>query len=169
VTVSGRVATVLLAALLLDATPSVLAQESPATRFDTFWLGPGLGAGTNDFAAHFNFSYQTGANLLSLRAATTAGIFSDGFGDVALLYGRATRPDRYHASVAVGVAVADGCKGGGLGGCRDRPSVFGFPIETQLFWRPSRVFGVGLYGFANLNQSQSFAGMTLGLQLGRLR
>jgi hypothetical protein len=29
--------------------------------------------------------------------------------------------------------------------------------------------GIGLYGFADINHLQSFAGVTLGIQLGRLR
>jgi hypothetical protein len=157
-------------ALLLGTESTVLAQETADSAFDTFWAGGGLGAGTEDFAGHLSVSYQTGANLFSLRTAATAGIFSEGFGDVALLYGRATRAlKRYQASLARGVAVADGCDAGGLGGCRDRPSVLGFPVEAQAFWRPSKVFGIGLYGFADINHLQSFAGVTLGIQLGRLR
>ena len=166
-TLSGRA---VLAALTLVTGSPLLAQEASPSGFDTYWIGAGLGAGSNDFAAHFNISYQTSVHLLSFRAATTAGIFSDGFGDVALLYGRATRgPDRYQASFAMGLAVADGCKGSGLGGCRDLPAVIGLPFETQVSWRPSKVFGIGLYGFADINRSQSFAGVTLGIQLGRLR
>ena len=42
-------------------------------------------------------------------------------------------------------------------------------LVLQVFWRPSPVFGVGLYGFADINHSQSFAGVTLGILLGRLR
>jgi hypothetical protein len=159
-----------LAAFLLGTESTVLAQETASARFDTFWIGGGLGAGSHDFAGHLNLSYQTGANLFSFRTAGTAGIFSDGFGDLALLYGRATRaPARYQASAALGIAVADGCEGGGLGGCRNKPSVIGFPVETQVSWRPSRFLGVGLYGFADINHLRSFAGVTLGIQLGRLR
>jgi hypothetical protein len=159
-----------LAALTLAIGSPLPAQEVASPGFDTYWIGGGLGAGSRDFAGHFNVAYQTGANLLSLRAATTAGIFDDGFGDVALLYGRATRaPERYQGSVALGLAVADGCPSSGLGGCHNRPSVIGLPLETQVFWRPSRVFGLGLYGFADINHSQSFVGVTLGIQLGRLR
>lgn len=168
---SGHAAAgVVLAALLLGTKSTVLPQEPSSSGFDTYWIGAGVGAGSNDFAGHFNISYQSGASLFSLRVAGTAGIFSDGFSDVALLYGRATRaPERYQASVALGLAVADGCTGSGLGGCRNRPSVFGLPLETQVFWRPSKFFGMGLYGFADINHLRSFAGVTLGIQLGRLR
>jgi hypothetical protein len=158
-----------LTALLLATGSPLLAQATPAAGSDTYWLGGGLGAGTNDFAAQFNVSYQTGANLLSFRIATTAGIFSDSFGDVALLYGRGLKPPGNHASLAAGVALVHGCMGSGLGGCRDRPGVLGLPLEGQMFWRLSRAVGLDLYGFANLNHTRSFAGVTLSFQLGRLR
>lgn len=53
--------------------------------------------------------------------------------------------------------------------CQGVSTVVGLPIEVQAFWRPGSLVGLGLYGFANFNQAQSFAGLTLGLQLGRLR
>jgi hypothetical protein len=159
----------MLAAFLLGAESTVLAQQT-SSGFDTFWIGGGIGAGSHDFAGQLNVSYQTGVNLFSFRTAGTAGIFSDGFSDVALLYGRATRaPSRTLASLSLGLAVVDGCRGEGLGGCLDRPSVIGFPVETQVSWRPAKFLGIGLYGFANINHWQSFAGVTLAIQLGRLR
>jgi hypothetical protein len=66
--------------------------------------------------------------------------------------------------------VVDGCRGGGVfSNCADISPVIGLPLELQAFWRPGGLVGLGLYGFANLNQAQSFAGVTLSLQLGRLR
>lgn len=147
-------------------------QASPAPGRDTFWLGVGLGVGSEDFAGSLNGSYQFGANVVSLRTAATAGLFDRGFNDYAVLYGRGTRPagERYHVSVGAGLSLGDGCQGGSVfSDCRSIQTVVGFPIEVQLFWRPGSVVGLGLYGFANLNRSQSFAGVTLGLQLGRLR
>jgi hypothetical protein len=170
---SRRAAGAGLAALImfLMCTIPARAQTTPPPRRDTFWVGVGLGAGSEDFAGTLNGSYQFGGNLLSLRASATAGLFDDGFGDYALLYGRATPPagKRYHASAALGLAIVQGCEGGGLGGCRNVSDVVGVPIELQLFWRPGSLVGLGLYGFANFNEQRSFAGMTLGLQLGRLR
>jgi hypothetical protein len=157
--------------LAMSTLASASAQNSADPGRDTFWLGAGLGAGSEDFAGHLHASYQFGAHLISLRNAATAGVFDDGYGDLALLYGRATKAsgERYHASVALGIAVADGCRGGGLGGCRAVSAAVGLPLETQLFWRPGSLVGLGLYGFADLNPEHSFAGLTLGLQLGRLR
>ncbi len=147
------------------------AQTASGPQRDSFWLGVGLGAGSEDFAGHLNGSYQFGASIISLRTAATVGLFDDGFVDYALLYGRATRAaaKRYHASAALGVAFVDGCRGEGLGGCQDESAGVGLPIELQASWRPGSLIGVGLYGFANLNGMQSFAGVTLGLQVGRLK
>ena len=47
--------------------------------------------------------------------------------------------------------------------------MLGLPLETQVFWRPSTVIGLGLYGFADINHLRSFGGVTFGIQLGRLR
>jgi hypothetical protein len=47
--------------------------------------------------------------------------------------------------------------------------VIGFPLEAQVTWLPAEFFGIGLYGFADLNQTRSFAGLTLSVQLGKLR
>ena len=165
-----RVVLASLVVLLMSALPAS-AQSTPAPGRDTFWVGVGLGAGSEDFAGSLNGSYQFGGNLLSLRASVTAGVFDDGVGDYALLYGRATSPtaQHYHASVALGLGIVHGCRGGGLGGCQDLPNTVGVPIELQLFWRPGSLIGLGLYGFANFNDEQSFGGLTLGLQLGRLR
>ena len=167
---AGVAPALLIAVAILTAAP-LPAQERAAPGRDTFWFGVGIGAGSEDFAGNLHGSYQFGPNLISFRNAGTAGIFDDGFGDYALLYGRAIKPSgrRHHASAAIGIGLVDGCQGGGLGGCQDVPTVIGLPIEAQLFWRPGSLVGVGLYGFANLNDTRSFAGLTLGLQLGRLR
>jgi hypothetical protein len=160
-----------LVVLLILHSDVASAQAVSDPRRDTFWMGVGLGVGSEDFAGTLNGSYQFGANLLSGRVSATAGIFDDGFGDYALLYGRATPPaaKRYHASAALGLALVQGCEGGGLGGCQNVSDVVGVPLELQLFWRPGSLVGLGLYGFANFNSQRSFGGLTLGLQLGRLQ
>jgi hypothetical protein len=149
------------------------AQQDSLPQPDSYWMSAGLGVGSEDFGGHAGLAYQHGVHLFSLRLAGTTGLFDDGFGDVALLYGRATRSatQRYRAGAAVGIAAVDGCvtSGGFLGGCEARRTVIGLPIEGQLSWLPAAFLGVGLYGFANLNRSRSFAGLTLSLQLGKVR
>ena len=173
---AGRVCRTVLVLLAVVATVGEATMQDPVTitRRDTYWVGAGLGAGSEDFAAHLNGSYQFGANLISLRIASTAGLFDIERTDYALLYGRATRGvrDRHLLSAAVGVALVDGCgiEGGGfLGGCQDQSATIGLPFEFQASYRPGKLIGIGLYGFANLNRQRSFAGLTLGFQVGRLR
>lgn len=154
------------------ATAPALGQTVAAPGRDSFWLGLGGGGGSEGIAANMNASYQFGGSVMSLRTAATSGLYEDGLWDYALLYGRGTRPSesRYHAGAAVGVALVDGCTGGSVfSSCRDISAVVGLPIEVQAFWRPGSLVGLGLYGFANFNGARSFAGLTLGLQLGRLR
>ncbi len=45
----------------------------------------------------------------------------------------------------------------------------GVPIEVRLFARLSRASGFGLYVYTNVNEEHSFGGVTLCLQLGKLR
>ena len=139
---------------------------------DRFWFGAGFGLGSEEFGVQLNGSYQFGGNLISVRTAVAAELFDDGFNDYALLYGRSLVPryKRYHISAGTGIALVEGCTGDGfLGGCDRAKTVIGLPLELQAFWRPGRWLGLGLYGFANLNQTRSFAGATLGFQLGRMR
>lgn len=166
----------LLALAPLSPGAVALAQEEvPARAEEYVWLGAGLGVGSEDFAGSANLSLQLGPHLFSLRVAGTAGLFDDGFGDVALLYGRATRDveSRYRAGLALGIAAADGCETPGAGAlfstCEDRRTVVGLPIEAQLVWLPAEFLGIGLYGFADLNRNRSFAGLTLTLQFGDVR
>lgn len=172
----GRAARLVLAFLVLvpGLSEATVQDPAPVSRRDTYWLGVGLGAGSEDLAAHVNASYQFGANLISLRIATTAGLFDTERTDYALLYGRATRGarDRHLLAIAAGVALVDGCGGDGdgfLGGCQGQSTVIGLPLEAQASYRPGKLLGIGLYGFANLNRRRSFGGVTLGVQIGRLR
>jgi hypothetical protein len=159
-------------ALVTLADAAASQEQARITRRDTYWLGAGLGVGQEGLGGQLNISYQFSANLISFRVASTAGLFEDEFTDYGLLYGRATRgaEDRYLVAAALGVAVVDGCRGGGVfSSCRGMSAVIGLPVEMQVFWRPGKVVGLGLYGFANFNQSQTFAGLTVSLQVGRLR
>ena len=172
----GRAARLVLAFLVLipGFSEATVQDPAPITRRDSYWLGVGLGAGSEDLAAHVNGSYRFGANLISLRIASTAGLFDTELTDYAVLYGRATRGarDRHLLAAGVGVALVDGCgmEGGGfLGGCQDHSSIIGLPLEAQASYRPGKLLGIGLYGFANFNRRRSFGGVTLGVQIGRLR
>lgn len=162
----------ILAGLVPTHLAYALAQNTSAAPRDVFWVAAGLGAGTEDFAGAAGVTYQHGVHLFSLRAAASAGLFEDGFSDIAVLYGRATRTarDRYRAGAAIGLAAVDGCVGGSVfSSCQNQRTVVGLPLEAQLAWLPATFLGFGLYGFADFNRTRSFAGVTLSVQLGRVR
>jgi hypothetical protein len=165
----------LIGAILFLGLQPAEAQDDSLPHPDMFWITGGLGVGSEDYAGTAGISYQHGAHLFSLRVAGTAGLFDDGFGDVALLYGRARRRagSRYRLGAAAGISAADGCategSGSFFGSCQDRPTVIGFPLEAHVTWLPAKSFGIGLYGFGDINRTRSFAGVTLSIQLGKLR
>ncbi|GAA5520856.1 hypothetical protein LQ318_03890 [Aliifodinibius salicampi] len=117
--------------------------------------------------------YQFGPNLLSFRGCATTEIFGDEYWDIGLLYGWASSEYDYHVSFSSGIAVIGGSRSeGGLFSDTPRDVIsaqFGIPLEGQFFWRPFGNVGLGLYGFANLNAEQTFAGLALSVQLGKLR
>jgi hypothetical protein len=168
-------ATAALASMLFVSIPADgVSQSAVLPGRDRFWISAGLGVGSEDFGGSANVAFQHGSRLFSLRTTATAGLFDDGFGDVALLYGYATPTSRrHHAGAAIGVAIVNGCIDPGEGSlfssCIDQGTVLGLPIEAQLAWLPAKFLGIGLYGFGNLNRMRSFGGVTLSLQLGRVR
>ena len=168
----NRFATAALAGMLLLSTHAEGASQSPVVPSrDRFWASAGLGVGSEDFGGSANVAFQHGSHLFSLRTAASAGLFDDGFGDVALLYGYATPTSRrHHAGAAIGIAIVNGCvEGSVFSSCIDQGTVLGLPLEAQLAWLPTKFLGIGLYGFGNVNRMRSFGGVTLSLQLGGVR
>lgn len=169
---------------LLTAAPFLPAEAQAPTageRQRTWWVT--LGAGRGDFGtetgigASVSGAYQFGRTVLAVRSALTGDILETLFastGDVigtedfGVLVGRATDPGPTHASAAVGLGIARVRRATGSGG-DSTTAHFGVPLEAQLFWRPTRVFGLGFYGYGNLNSGQSFWGLSVSVQLGRLR
>lgn len=177
------------AALFVLAAPDGLAQSD-----GRWWLGFGAGIGHvgegnqtdqdevgSDGAGALYGSYQTGANLFSVRSAGAFELFGDGVLDLGVLYGRATIGEGGHVSFGIGLAVVtgyyqdDGLDFCGLFGdpsdCPDTSTegflTAGIPLEVQLALR-GRYVGIGIYGFANLNRESSFFGATISLHAGRL-
>ena len=171
---------IIIIALLLPQ----LSRAQDSTAINRFWFSSGLGVGQADgeldassmngfFAGSLNGSYQNGANLFSTRSAiVSSGCFlqpcdHEVFWDVALLYGRSTTQKWAQASIALGPAVT-----GRVEEHDSHPpeaefeewTTIGLAGEVQLFLRIP-IIGVGLYGFANLNDRESFYGLTLNLQV----
>ncbi|MGH7671686.1 MAG: hypothetical protein ACREMC_02215 [Gemmatimonadales bacterium] len=172
----------LVTALLGAAVSAPAGAQADAERRSTWWVT--LGAGIGDFGtatgmgAQVSGAYQFGRSLLAARSTVALGdivevLFANpgdiiGTEDFGLLFGRASAPGSIHASAAAGVGIARLQRAAGSGN-ESTSEHFGVPLEAQLFWRPTRVFGVGLYGYGNLNNEQSFWGLSVSVQLGRLR
>ena len=159
--------------MLLVVTAPLAAQGRIPERPTGVWLTVGLGAGwvhQTAFAGAASLSYRSGASVLVWRVTGVAELFGDAGWDTGLLYGRATRGRVYEAWAAMGVGLADGTRSSSLFGQEYQlPSVVGIPLEAHLTWTPANWFGLGLYGFADVNHSQSFAGVALGVELGLLQ
>lgn len=148
-----------------DATPALAAVPTPA-RFTAWFSGAyGWGVAGQDDQTHavsFNLSAQHQRLLVSVRAAGVSSSIFDSSWDVGLLAGAGSSPARrFHVGAAIGLGAAHMAR-------VDR-RVLTVPAEAQLSWRFSRFVGLGLYGFASLNSSDSFGGVALAFQLGLLR
>jgi hypothetical protein len=155
---------------LLLATVSTAQAQAPGTRVAprfTLWMGGGYGRG---IAGQFdgveetfsvNVSAQRGHLLLSSRVAAVSSSIFDTSWDLGLLAGVASLPGRpIHLGAGLGLGYAEPTANKG---------VFTVPAELQVFWRATAFAGVGLYGFATMNGRDSFGGVTLAFQVGRLR
>ncbi|MGD8778804.1 MAG: hypothetical protein PVH88_07560 [Ignavibacteria bacterium] len=158
----------LLFVLLVSLCSSNFAQSG-----NFFWVDLGLGGGSVDEGGSFNFNaaYQFNENLLSLRALMCGKLFEGKcLNDYSLLYGRVLFSSTALFSVGGGIGIVTGKRSKGLfSEKKEIKTTIALPLETQLFWRPFRFLGLGLYGFANINSEESFAGGTFSLQVGLLR
>jgi hypothetical protein len=147
--------------------PRVAAQAVPPLG----WVSGGVGVGTIGVAGHIAGSVDARHNVLTIRGATAAEIFGDDFWDVGFLYGRSLRRPSIYAALSAGVGIAGGTHASGFLGSNNtpKPQRFTVPLEAQVGWRPSAFLGLGVVLFASLNESGSFGGATLELQLGKLR
>jgi hypothetical protein len=116
-------------------------------------LGGTVGAG---------LSHQFKSHLLSGRFLRNYD-FNGGGGtkswEIGGLYGRSYKTQYAMISGSGGVAYV---------GPSPKMGTVGLPLESQVFWTPTRYFGVGIYVFGNVNTKQSFGGAMLGIQLGRV-
>jgi hypothetical protein len=147
---------------LLFASQAVMAQTPTTNQSrNLFWVFGGGGVSTQGGSAGFGASHQFRSHIITGRFVRNYDF--DGGGtqnwDVGALYGRSYKSQ--YAMISAGGGV-------GYVGPSSTAGTVGIPLETQIFWTPTRYFGVGVYGFGNLNTKQSFAGALLGIQLGRV-
>ena len=137
------------------------------------WVHGGLGEDPAGVSGGISLSYQKGSSLFSIRGVGNEEFKLDLWGysgppervwDIGVLYGRITKASYGLASISGGVSIVGASEYEGITCYR-----IGFPVEGQLFWTPSSMVGIGIYGFANLNSEKSFIGALLCLQIGILR
>lgn len=167
----GRIVTLPLLSLLSLEPAAALAQETlpEETTPVRGWLTGGLGASTEGFAGVAGFDLAVDHHLFSVRGSVASGILGPAFWDVGLLYGRTGVWERGMASASAGLGVMNGDISSGLSRSEPVGARIGIPLAARLAWHPTRVVGLGLSGFGNLNTARSFAGLALTLELGRLR
>ena len=168
---------------LLYSVSTVLAQDSNS---HSYRVHAGLGGSTFGLAAGLGTSFQIDDNLLSARFVYNEepDLFTptprENVWDVGVLYGRTLQLRRFSLSASGGISLVGGTKRGRHLGTKGEffttevyestsLSTVGFPIAAEVFVAPFSFFGVGIYGFANLNSTKSFAGVLLSIQIGNLR
>lgn len=161
-----------------------------------YWFNVGVGAGRvrggfdsentdneTGLSYGFNFSTQMKKGLFSIRFIHNEEVIflktslKESINDIGILYGRIAKIPFGFASVSGGISIVSGAHRGAFQNLDNytfnyekKPFVtLGIPIESQLFWTPSRFFGLGIYGFANINPEKTFFGGLFCIQLRKLK
>ena len=164
---------IIIIAVLLILSEPAFSQAQPGNHF---WFNLGLGSGTvgdnGGVSFLLNPCYQNQNNLWSFRLLFCGELFGKSLNDYGIMYGRVLHSTTLFVSAGAGVALVDGKISHGLFSGEETQKINmipGVPMEVQLFWRPLSFIGLGLYGFANLNNEESFSGVAVTLQAGGLR
>lgn len=158
---------ILLILFMIGVTPSLFAQidNSPY-----FWINSGGGISSIDAAVNGSLSYQSHRNIFSLRFVGAGTLFEDWTTDLGFMFGRALRyGGRRFLSIHAGLSFVEVSRSEHLFDEDEIKHTIGVPIEIQAFLRPIRFFGIGLVGFASINAEDSFAGIALNVQWGKLK
>lgn len=171
--------------IIMGTNSSVIAQQDSSIKDSSlYWINLGFGGSSFEFATGFSFSHQTQREhgLLSIRFIHNEklSLFSspaETLWDFGILYGIMNKGTYGMVSISGGGSIVGGVRKGELlegewfssKYTRKNFTSVGIPLESQLMLTPSPFFGIGLYGFANLNPEQSYFGILLNLQIGKLR
>ena len=150
---------------LTSLTSSSDAQSAATSRPPVTWwgqvaLGAGGAADSGFYASAISAAVQVRHILLMGRMASLGTENRTRMGEVGVLVGVATRPAAFHAGIAAGLGIAT---------ADQDSSAIALPIEAQLSWRPIPWAGLGARLFGNINRMTNFGGVTVALQVGRLR
>ena len=166
----NRIALVFACTIAFATLPSKLSgQTGPGVERPTFWGTIALGqAGITDSGmihSSIGLSMQRRHLVVTGRATGNQqgqkGDYRMRIRDLGILAGYATTPPaQLHFSISGGLAVVHDIN--------DRSTV-GFPVEAQATWRFLPFVGLGLRVFGVPNELANYGGISLALDLGRLR
>jgi hypothetical protein len=151
----------------LAAAPSALAgQVTPSIQRPTFWGTIALGAAGAVDSGFYHSSLGAAVQVHRLivvgRVTGNDTPKAKRIEDAGILVGVATQPIApFHFSIAAGLSALNDHY-------RDSRTV-GFPIEAQGTWRFTRWGGIGIRAFDVPNKINNYGGISLALQVGRLR
>ena len=169
--------------LLFLSASGLLSQEQSPT-----WLNTGLGGSSYGMALTAGHAFQAGHGLISSRyifcgELPTLGVDypAESAHELGILYGRYARVSAVFVSISAGIGVARMVKRGKF--LYDNGNLLfpdrtyeelhyltiGIPLEAQLFLSFSPSFGMGIYAFGNINPKNSFGGMLVSMELGKLK
>jgi hypothetical protein len=144
--------------------------------------------GLTGIAIYIDANFLKNENNLKLRFIRESELNflgpvpGENFYDIGLLYGRVTKSKILRLSISGGLGFLGGVKRGAF--LERNQGIFGLfgydqyekehiltpaiPVEIDLSLS-SKHIGIGLTGYANLNQEESIAGFIVRLQLGKIR
>ena len=113
--------------------------------------------------------------MISIRNTNSFQLFGDQFWDFGVVYSKILSKNVVTTSLGAGLSIVGGSRDDGLNLFGpDKPRepvdpVLGIPLEIQVSIHPINYVGIGLCGYTNINGVNTFSGITLCLQLGKLK
>lgn len=127
------------------------------------------------FSVRFLRNNETGFKLISFSNKEPM----ESVNDISILYGICNKTKRVMLTASAGAGVVFGLLRGNLlytnyNGWFSSTNLYeennfftvGLPLQAQLFWTPSDAFGIGLYGFININKDKTIVGAMLSIIVG---
>ncbi len=133
-----------------------------------FWANLGFGAASRGLAANGSINIQYSQLLFTIHSSSDSKFFGESLGNYGMLIGITNRASRFHYSFSAGIASVQRGESKYLDPIRYTSRRVGFPLEAQIFIRPTHFFGVGICAFLVLSQLGNMVGFTISVQLGSL-